>query len=244
MNEYFIDEKDVSGVILKPMCLKKYYNTAVDVSGKIIQKFFKIDNNNLRISSQTVDESSYPDECFHITKIIKILFPKAKVITDATAGVGCNTINFCKYFKKVNAVEVDPNEFQRLKGNVEAHKIKSKKLDLYNDSYINILEKKLEQDVVFIHPPYGGDKHKCFDKLYLCLGKVYVHHIINYILKNTLAKMVVLKAPTNAYLPNLEYASTRVQVYREDKHVHTIWIFTKIKVSFSSIDTTIKLKKK
>jgi predicted RNA methylase len=93
------------------------------------------------------------------------------VITDATACIGGNTIYFEKDFKIVIAIEKDPDIFKILLHNTS----KSVK---YNCSYNDIMY-TIQQDLIFIDPPWGGSNYKKEGNIVLMLDDINVLEIID-----------------------------------------------------------------
>ena len=116
-------------------------------------------------------------------------------ITDATAGMGGNTLSFAKHFAVVNSVEYDPYHCDFLKNNVKVYGYSSK-VDVYCESYLDIGD-KLKQDIIFFDPPWGGEDYMKRKMIDLFIGDVNVVDIIEKRLRNGEAKLVALKAPRN-----------------------------------------------
>jgi 16S rRNA G966 N2-methylase RsmD len=128
-------------------------------------------------------------------------------ITDATAGMGGNTIKFAEEFKHVNAVEYLSLHCQVLKNNIDVYNLKNVKI--YCDDYTKIM-RKIKQDVVFIDAPWGNRSYKKIDKLRLCLGKKSIEEITNKVN----AKLVVLKVPHNFDFEECKKRVTdKIQIY-------------------------------
>jgi tRNA/tmRNA/rRNA uracil-C5-methylase (TrmA/RlmC/RlmD family) len=72
---------------------------------------------------------TYSIECSKSKKII---------ITDATANNGGNTIHFAFDFHHVNSVEIEKDQFDILKNNIDTYGIKN--VTLYNDDYLNVMK--------------------------------------------------------------------------------------------------------
>ena len=121
--------------------------------------------------------------------------PQDITITDMTSNVGGDLITFALNFKNVNGIEIDDNNFKALKNNVKVYNLKNVKL--YKGDSTKII-KTLEQDVIFMDPPWGGASYKNKYVIdYLKLGKHSIEYWINYINKHKLAKLVALKLPNN-----------------------------------------------
>ena len=114
-------------------------------------------------------------------------------ITDATANVGGNTINFAKHFKRVHAVEINDLTCAALKNNIRVYGL-DKKVSVHCASYTDI-QNVLTQDVLFMDPPWGGLDYKSKSKLMLFLGDMPIYDIINNITKTPL--LTVIKIPNN-----------------------------------------------
>ncbi|CAN0197835.1 unnamed protein product, partial [Hapterophycus canaliculatus] len=103
---------------------------------------------------------------------ITLLLPGVSVSTaviDGTACVGGNAISFVSAFDEVWAVEIDPDRFDLLKGNVKksiarsAHKEKT--VRFFNADFLDVLESEryeiaAKRPVVFVDPPWGGEEYK------------------------------------------------------------------------------------
>lgn len=115
-------------------------------------------------------------------------------ITDACACIGGDTINFCKTFKKVNAIEMCVDRFDFLKDNLKLYGFNNYKI--YNNDCLKII-KKLKQDIVFFDAPWGGRSYKDKTECDLKLSGEHIYKICNDIKKNT--KYICLKVPNNFY---------------------------------------------
>lgn len=141
-------------------------------------------------------------ESDRISDIISSYFKKDRnsiVITDGTSGIGGNTLSFCKYFKHVNAVEYSPVHCKVLMNNlIKVYEIEN--VTIMCNDYTKIFA-KLEQDVVFLDPPWGGSAYKTVPRIYLYLGKHDVVDILNKLKNKT--KLVLLKVPYNYDITHL-----------------------------------------
>ena len=117
------------------------------------------------------------------------------VITDMTAGVGGNVLNFAKYFSKVNAIELNTLRHKYLINNLQIYNL-SENVEFYNGDSIEII-KDLKQDIVFFDPPWGGDSYKLIENMRIVFAGLAIENITAEIMARRYAKMVVLKLPTN-----------------------------------------------
>lgn len=116
-------------------------------------------------------------------------------ITDATAGVGGNTISFAKYFGHVNSIEIDNTRFNYLSNNVNAYNFTN--VTFYNDDMMVILHKLERQDVIFIDPPWGGKAYKKTDKLHLHINDIPLEEVCRNVITIHPTSILVLKLPSN-----------------------------------------------
>lgn len=113
-------------------------------------------------------------------------------ITDATACVGGNVISFCDYFAIVNAVECDLTRCEMLRHNLAV--LKKDNAICIHASYLMVMH-DLQQDVVFMDPPWGGPEYKDLAKVDLFLDDIPLYDICRMLHRR--AKIVILKVPTN-----------------------------------------------
>lgn len=114
------------------------------------------------------------------------------VVTDGTACVGGNVLSFCDFFTRVNAVENDPARVQMLRHNLQV--LQKTNAKCIHANYLDVML-ELQQDVVFLDPPWGGPEYKDLGKVDLFLGGLPLHEICTRLKAS--AKCVVLKVPSN-----------------------------------------------
>jgi len=164
-----------------------------------------------------------PDKAVIISEIIKknyqLTFPSDNldelIITDAMACVGGNTLSFSKYFKEVNANEINTTRFQYLVHNMKEYDRTN--ICFYNDNYLNLIH-KLKQHIVFIDPPWGGPIYKSQYKMDIMIQKdkinlenvneqpeeIKLDEMINDIFTNEMTKMIIYKLPINHNIDNFK----------------------------------------
>jgi hypothetical protein len=123
----------------------------------------------------------------HISKPLDKL-----IITESNGGLGGNTLAFAKKFQLVNTAEYSNLHCDILRHNIGLYGYDNVKI--YCTSYLNVFE-KLDQDIVFMDPPWFGPGYKYVKKLYLYIGEYLIEDIIN-IIKSKI-KLLVLKVPFN-----------------------------------------------
>lgn len=134
------------------------------------------------------------DQISHIIKNIKTLKTKKITITDATAGIGGNTLSFSMFFDKVNAIEIDRTRYNYLVNNIST--LNATNVNVFNDDMLNIIDKS-HQDVIFIDPPWGGKNYKRRRRIRLTISDVTIEQLCNNIINQNLASVIALKLPFN-----------------------------------------------
>jgi hypothetical protein len=128
----------------------------------------------------------------HMKSILKTT--KDKDITDLTGNVGGDTILFGLNFKKVDSIEMNPENFEALKNNVETFRLKN--VDLHEGDSTKIFNWKT--DVLYIDAPWGGPDYKEKKELDLYLGDTRVDQFVKEVMvRENAPKYVFMKVPRN-----------------------------------------------
>ena len=160
---------------------------------KIFSKKDKLDYSKLQLSNIGIYSIFYPNCANELAKTIRTYVDgKKATITDATANMGGATIAFAKHFDKVNAVEIVKLHCDILETNLRVYDIKDK-VDIHCIDYLDIGE-KLEQDVVFFDPPWGGKSYKNQMLMNMYLDSIPINAIIKELVKNNI---VAIRVPFN-----------------------------------------------
>lgn len=172
-------------------------NKIEDISIDIKQYYFPekkgIDYNKILIT--TVGRYSISDKkgSSKLVKLIERFFKtKDLVITDATGNNGSDTIALALKFKKVNSIELDEINYKALTNNINVYNLKNVNTYL-NNSLIKLSD--LQQDVIYIDPPWGGSDYKNSDRLKLYMNNKEISEIYNKF-KNK-ARLFIFKIPFN-----------------------------------------------
>ena len=146
-----------------------------------------------------------------ISKEIKKQFPDIQSITDMTSCIGGNTYSFSKYFELVHAIEIDKLKYDYLSYNLTILDANNVKLH-YGDS-LSIVP-TLQQDILFIDPPWGGPNYKEKKQIDLYLSDIELSEVCKTL--KSWCKYIALKVPTNFDLDKFtERTKTfMVQVYK------------------------------
>ena len=133
-----------------------------------------------------------------ILTILKKYCPKSYTILDANAGMGGNSVYFCKYFSFVYTVDISQDTITYLEHNLREFNNYS----IINENCLDVL-KIIRYDIIFFDPPWGGSSYKYKKNVNLFINSVNINNIIQqlYFYKNV--KIVCLKAPKNFNLINL-----------------------------------------
>ena len=148
--------------------------------------------NDVKLTNEAMFSVSKPVHANLISLIIRRENPNAKTITDGTANVGGNVISFCNFFDKVNAVEMNTENYNALVHNVKVYKFNNCNTVL--GDYTKIYN-TLEEDVIFFDPPWGGVNYKKERFLDLRIGEYRVIDFIVKLLKKNIP--VYVKLPFN-----------------------------------------------
>ena len=117
----------------------------------------------------------------------------ASTVTDATACIGGNTLEFARAFAHVHAVELEPVRASMLRHNLAWLQL-DKSVTVHEADYCD-LQATLCQDVVFLDPPWGGKRYKQQERVRLYLSDRDVGDLCGAILLHT--AHVVVKVPCN-----------------------------------------------
>ena len=206
----------------------------IDYDQELFTRFFPKDKNvnfkNLQLSNIGVYSITDPNKAQIISDIIIDQFKNTNnlTITDATANMGGNTINFANNFEKVNAVEIIDLHCKILENNLTEYKLNDK-VDIHCGDYLDLMD-TINQDIVFFDPPWGGKDYKKINNLNLYLDDINIIDICNSLLGQT--KVVAIKVPFNFDLMHMikktKFNSITVhKIYRNENHISFYLIILK-----------------
>ena len=174
-----------------------------------------IDINKLQMTYEAFYSVTRPKEAQIISELIKERLKSTDItITDGSANVGGNTINFATNFKKVHSIELDSNTCSALKNNVDVYNLKN--VEVHCDDFLNTYP-KLKQDAVFFDPPWGGKGYKFKHSVDLYLSGKNISHVTKDLAKYT--KLILIKVPHNFNLVDFyrDCGFNKMQVHRINK---------------------------
>lgn len=161
-----------------------------DIENKQLLKKLKIDSESYNYISVKNDAKLITTMI--LEKINDMNIPNIDLkITDATGGVGGNTLSFGRVFSIVYSVEIDPIRAEYLQNNVNVYNLKN--VIVLNSDYTKL---DIVQDILFVDPPWGGTSYKEHQNLKLTLGNTPIEDICNIAL-NKKTKLIALKLPYN-----------------------------------------------
>lgn len=141
--------------------------------------------------------------------------PNTSTVTDATACVGGDTIHFAKAFRTVNAIECNATHHAMLLHNLGVYGRQNVRVHL--GDALRVLP-TLQQDLVFMDPPWGGRDYARKSRISLALSGVPLATVVRRMLHHT--PLVALKLPRNADLRGmLEHA---MHTPGMEMHVHRV----------------------
>lgn len=171
---------------IKPELLpyeEKYWNKVFPKEGpkgQISENDFK----KLMISNIGGYSIFLPKYANSMAKVLRSYFPDNEkvTITDATSNMGGAVLGFCRYFDKVNAVEIVDLHCNILRNNMKLYKVDDQ-VNIICDDYIDVY-KNTKQDIIFFDPPWGGVDYKKNLLMNLNLGDFNMDKIIMDIKEN------------------------------------------------------------
>jgi hypothetical protein len=127
-----------------------------------------------------------------ISRDIQKTLPNIQSITDATACIGGNTFSFSKFFKQIQAIEIDYTRYQYLVYNMEI--LEANNITCHHGDLM-IECQRMVNELIFLDPPWGGPEYKTKDKIDLFLSEVELSEVCDHIKDST--KYIALKVPVN-----------------------------------------------
>lgn len=137
-------------------------------------------------------------------------------ITETHGGIGGFSLGLIKRFNNLNIAEINKIHAGIIKNNLEVYgynKTKDKKVNIFNDNYLNIFD-KLHQDVIICDPPWGGRGYVKEKQMKLWISNIDLTYIINYLDINKKFKLFIFLAPFNfdfnSFLKNIKTLEIKI----------------------------------
>lgn len=166
------------------------------------------------LSDEYISLYTSSKQALQIIYILKKYFNNLNNITivDATAGIGGNSLYFCKYFNFVYCIDTYDEAINYLHHNLSDFENKF----IINHNCLDIL-KLIKFDVIFFDPPWGGNQYKFINKLNLYINEININKIIDNLYFNKNIKLIALKAPNNFNLNvNSDWIVKEHKIYKAD----------------------------
>eukprot|EP01012_Entosiphon_sulcatum_P048492 TRINITY_DN66979_c0_g1_i1.p1 TRINITY_DN66979_c0_g1~~TRINITY_DN66979_c0_g1_i1.p1 ORF type:complete len:271 (-),score=64.00 TRINITY_DN66979_c0_g1_i1:51-863(-) len=143
----------------------------------------------------------------HIAERTLCLCPKAFTILDAFSGAGGNAIQFALRFPRVIAIDIDPVKIECSRRNARIYGVEDR-IEYINGDFLQLLP-RLQADVLFLSPPWGGPDYAhyaLFDvkkmmmydgvQMFLDAQRLITPHIIYYVPRNVIPEQMTQLAAT------------------------------------------------
>jgi predicted RNA methylase len=123
-------------------------------------------------------------------------------ITDATACIGGDTLNFASNFGHVHSIEINSENFEALSNNVSVYEFNN--VTLHNAD--SVLLFNWNTNVLYIDPPWGGKDYKKHTNLDLFMSEKRLDCWLEEILsRKNRPWYIVLKLPSNYNFGRLNF---------------------------------------
>jgi len=159
---------------------------------------------------ELTDEGSYSVTRKHDSdRIVNILEhtvgkTKTRSITDATGCVGGDTIRFGLNFQHVDSIELNDDNFEALKNNVNVFGLKN--VQLHHGDATQIFQWKT--DILYIDPPWGGPEYKTQGMMDLYMSSKRLDNWLEEILvRKNRPNYICMKLPQNYKFSRLNFLS-------------------------------------
>jgi hypothetical protein len=125
-----------------------------------------------------------------------------KTITDGTACIGGDTIQFGLWFNHVHSIEINSDNFECLENNIKVYNLNN--VTLYNGDCTTVFNWKT--DVLYLDPPWGGPEYKGKVNLDLSIGNKRIDEWLDEILiRKNRPSFIFLKLPHNYNFKRLNF---------------------------------------
>ena len=172
---------------------------------EILKRHFPPTNyEKLKINFTSLYSIDTNDTLREFMKIIQDNFDKNNIMLDGTAHIGCNTINFAKYFKKVIGIEINDMNYQFLKNNVGVYGLNNVKI--IKGDFTKLFH-KLKFDVLYLDPPWNSIYYKIEKSKDMYLSGINIVDIL------TPNMNFCIKIPKNFNFNPFFYKFSSIKVY-------------------------------
>ena len=183
-----------------------------------VTMFQRHERHMLQLDDVGIISTTTADEAYQMSKLIADLpglcpadLGRRPNITDGCAGCGGNAISFTfsGLYQNVSAIEVDSKRANLLTHNINMTKsirLCDTNIKIICASYTDVMT-TINQDVVFLDPPWGGKSYKEVKELSITLDKYTLDEIVIRLHEQCAIsglKYIVLKIPFNFDLDDMK----------------------------------------
>lgn len=157
---------------------------------------------------QTTIEGSYSitrrRDADRILNVLRKTFPliRQMTITDATACIGGDTLNFASQFAHVHSIELKEDNFKALTNNVDVYGFQN--VTLYHADATQFFN--WNTHILYVDPPWGGKEYRKHTNLDLFLsGKRLDIWLEEILMRRNRPNYILLKLPVNYNFNRLNF---------------------------------------
>jgi len=157
---------------------------------------------------KTTDEGSYSitrrRDAERILHVLRNNFPNMKelTITDATACIGGDTLNFANHFAHVHSIEMKEDNFKALANNVDVYGFQN--ITLHHADCTKLFN--WNTHILYVDPPWGGKDYRKNANLDLYLSDKRLDTWLEEVLiRRNRPKYIILKLPVNYNFNRLNF---------------------------------------
>lgn len=176
----------------------------------------KVDYSKLRMTPEGLYSITRRRDGEQIFDFLRSKLPEISKlsVTDATACVGGDTIQFSCYFRKVHSIEWKHDNFAVLQNNIDV--FGATNVTLHHGDATKLFNWKT--DVLYIDPPWGGPEYYKQPQIDLFMSSYRLDNWIEEVLsRDEYPKYIVLKVPQNYNVSRLHFLP-----HIESIHIHRI----------------------
>lgn len=192
------------------------------------------------VTEQSSMYSLLPFQISQVGFFLKKYMPQLSTIVDGTSHVGCDVIHMANlyYGATIYAYEMDNDVYNLLVKNIQYYtkyfRWDGEKIHSTHQDFTTV--KKFQTDLLYLDPPWGGKEYKEMKEVSLYLSGIPVQQIIADWLDNGYAQYVVLKAPFNFNVKDLDHFRSKKYsivyqfIYTPGRKIsYTLFFITKLK---------------
>lgn len=174
-----------------------------------------------RISNIGIYSVTKPELAQKICRTIRELTGRADItITDALSNVGGMTIAFAQHFRRVISCEIVPVHCHMILHNTNLYNV-SKRVKLLCGDYMSWMY-KIQQEIIYFDPPWGGTSYKQGGTLSLAINNVNIVCIIQTMLIH--CEWIVMRVPFCYRFRDLRRIASRKYVLQLTKGKFPQWL--------------------